>query len=215
MGAILRWLRLCGLAGVLATGCASARGTDQAVRLPADSPGFTDGKALHAVLRTSEGTIVMRLLPQAAPKTVENFVALATGKKTWTDPKTRQPTRRPFYNGTLFHRVVPSFMIQGGAPRKDGAGGPGYTFDDEIAPTHPFDRAWLAAMANAGLNTNGSQFFITVTPAPWLTGKHTVFGEVVEGREVAEAISRVPRSPDSRGRPLKPVVLQEVRIEYR
>ncbi len=166
----------------------------------------------HAVLQTSKGKIVVRLLPADAPKTVENFIGLATGRKEWIEPNTGQQVRRPLYNGTLFHRVIPSFMIQGGDPLGNGTGGPGYRFEDEFS-RRGFDKSGLLAMANAGPNTNGSQFFITVAPTPWLNNRHTIFGEVIEGQDVADVISTTPR--DGSDRPLTPVILKEVTIEYR
>ena len=159
---------------------------------------------------TSMGDIKVRLLSETAPKTVANFVALATGTKDWIDPRTRKGGTGSLYAGTVFHRVIPNFMIQGGDPLGSGTGGPGYTFEDEIERGPSFDKPGYVAMANAGPNTNGSQFFITVGAAPWLDGKHTIFGEVVSGQEVADAISKVPAKGD---RPAHPPTLQEVRIE--
>jgi peptidyl-prolyl cis-trans isomerase A (cyclophilin A) len=167
--------------------------------------------ALTATLRTSRGTIVVRLFPDHAPKTVRNFVELAEGTREWTDPRTRQAGSSKLYDGTIFHRVIPDFMIQGGDPLGTGTGGPGYKFADEIHPDLVFDRPYLLAMANAGPGTNGSQFFITTVPTPWLTGKHTIFGEVVSGKEVVEAISKVPTGRNDR--PADDVVLESVMIE--
>ena len=127
---------------------------------------------LTATLRTNQGTVQVRLFPDQAPKTVRNFVELAEGSREWTDPTTRQPTAGRLYDGTIFHRVIPRFMIQGGDPLGTGTGGPGYKFADEIHPDLRFDRPYLLAMANAGPGTNGSQFFITVAPTTWLNGKH-------------------------------------------
>lgn len=165
---------------------------------------------LFATLKTSMGTIVIRLHEEKAPKTVANFVELATGTKEWTDPKTGKKVTRPLYNGTIFHRVIPNFMIQGGDPLGTGAGDPGYRFADEFNAELKHSKAGILSMANAGPNTNGSQFFITHRATPWLDGRHSVFGEVVEGMEVIQAIGAVPR--DGQDRPLKPVVLQEVLI---
>ena len=166
---------------------------------------------LTATLRTNQGTIVVRLFPDHAPKTVRNFVELAEGGRDWTDPRTGQPSRDSLYNGTIFHRVIPDFMIQGGDPLGTGTGGPGYQFADEIHPDLAFSRPYLLAMANAGPGTNGSQFFITTVPTPWLTGKHTIFGEVVEGADVVDRISRAKtRAGD---RPVTDVVLETVQIE--
>ncbi|HEX2385395.1 MAG TPA: peptidylprolyl isomerase [Candidatus Binatia bacterium] len=163
---------------------------------------------LYATMKTSMGDIVVRLFDDKAPKTVANFVDLATGKKEWTDPKTGQKTSAPLYNGTIFHRVIPDFMIQGGDPLGNGTGGPGYRFEDEFNPDLRHSKPGILSMANSGPNTNGSQFFITVKPTPWLDGRHTVFGEVVKGQEVVNAIVNTPRDP--RDRPLKEVVIKEI-----
>ena len=165
--------------------------------------------AKYATLVTSKGEIRVRLFDDTAPTTVDNFVGLATGTKTW---KTRfgENQNTPLYPNTVFHRVIPGFMIQGGDPLGNGTGGPGYKFADEFGGGRTFDKPGYLAMANAGPNTNGSQFFITVVPTPWLDGKHTIFGEVVEGQDVADAISTVPSVGD---RPNVDVVLKEVRIE--
>lgn len=167
---------------------------------------------LYATFTTSEGTITCRLFEQEAPVTVKNFVDLAEGSREWTDPRTRQKSTSPLYDGTIFHRVIPSFMIQGGDPEGTGMGGPGYKFQDETKGSpHKFDAPGKLAMANAGPNTNGSQFFVTVAPTPWLTGNHTIFGEVIEGQEVADKITALPRNRQDR--PLKDVVLNSVKIE--
>ena len=165
----------------------------------------------YATLRTSKGDIRVRLFPDTAPKTVENFVGLATGERPWRDPRTGAEQRRPLYDGTVFHRVIPQFMVQGGDPLGTGRGGPGYSFEDEVGGPHRFDRPGYLAMANAGPNTNGSQFFITQVPTPWLDGKHTIFGEVVEGMEVVDAIAASDR--DARDRPLQELRLDRVVIE--
>jgi peptidyl-prolyl cis-trans isomerase A (cyclophilin A) len=166
----------------------------------------------YAVFETSEGTIVCRLFEKDAPKTVANFVDLSEGKREWTHPTTRKKTTEPLYHGTVFHRVIPGFMIQGGDPMGTGFGGPGYQFEDETKGSpHRFDKAGKLAMANAGPNTNGSQFFITVGNTDWLTGKHTIFGEVVEGYDVVEVISKVARNRQDR--PNKDVVVKSVKIE--
>lgn len=165
---------------------------------------------LYATLKTSMGDIVIQLFDDKAPKTVANFLDLATGVKEWIDPKTREKVKRPLYNGTIFHRVIPGFMIQGGDPLGNGTGGPGYRFEDEFHPDLKHSKSGILSMANAGPNTNGSQFFITQKPTPWLDGKHSVFGEVVKGQNVVDAIANVPR--DLRDRPIKEVVLQEVVI---
>jgi peptidyl-prolyl cis-trans isomerase A (cyclophilin A) len=166
---------------------------------------------LTATLRTNQGTVVIRLFPDHAPKTVRNFVELAEGGREWTDPNTGQTTTQKLYDGTIFHRVIPDFMIQGGDPLGSGRGGPGYKFGDEIHPDLRFDRPYLLAMANAGPGTNGSQFFITVAPTPWLNGKHTIFGEVVQGTDVIDLISRLKTG--SQDRPVEDVTVDSVTIE--
>jgi peptidyl-prolyl cis-trans isomerase A (cyclophilin A) len=164
-----------------------------------------------ATFITSAGRIVARLMPEHAPTTVENFVDLAAGNKEWRDPRDGARKSEPLYQGTIFHRVIPGFMIQGGDPEGSGRGGPGYQFEDECPSGAPgFDRPGLLAMANGGPNTNGSQFFITVVPTTWLTGKHTIFGEVTEGMEVVEAIAATPTGRNDR--PLEDVVVERVEI---
>ncbi len=167
--------------------------------------------ALTATLRTNRGTVVVRLFPDHAPKTVRNFVELAEGGRDWTDPRTRQTGPAKLYDGTIFHRVIPNFMIQGGDPLGTGTGGPGYTFADEFHPDLIFDRPYLLAMANAGPGTNGSQFFITTAPSPHLNRRHTIFGEVVSGSEVVDAISKAQTGRNDR--PVDDVVLESVVIE--
>ncbi len=165
-----------------------------------------------ATFETSLGAFTVQLLPEHAPVTVANFVDLATGARQWRDPRDGSTRTQPLYDGTVFHRVIPDFMIQGGDPEGTGRGGPGYRFEDECPPGGPaFDRPGLLAMANAGPNTNGSQFFVTVAKTPWLTGKHTIFGEVVDGMDVVEAISSTVT--DAQDRPTTPVVLERVAIE--
>ena len=166
---------------------------------------------LTATLRTNQGPVVIRLFPDHAPKTVRNFVELAEGGRQWTDPRTGRATTDKLYDGTVFHRVIPDFMIQGGDPLGSGRGGPGYEFADEIHPDLAFDRPYLLAMANAGPGTNGSQFFITVSPTPWLNGKHTIFGEVIEGADVVDLISRVKTG--SQDRPVEDVTIESVTVE--
>ena len=167
---------------------------------------------VQATFTTSMGEFKVRLLHEHAPQTVTNFIELATGLREWTDPRDGSKRVAPLYDGTVFHRVIDGFMIQGGDPEGTGRGGPGYQFEDEFLPGAPgLDRPGLMAMANAGPNTNGSQFFITVAPTPWLTGKHTIFGEVVEGQEVAGKIVKQPRN--AQDRPLKDVVLKSLTIE--
>jgi peptidyl-prolyl cis-trans isomerase A (cyclophilin A) len=164
-----------------------------------------------AMFDTSMGSFTVRLMPDHAPKTVENFVGLATGNKAWTDPRDGTPRNEPIYDGTVFHRVIPDFMIQGGDPLGTGTGGPGFMFEDEVTDGPGFDRPGLLAMANAGPNTNGSQFFVTVAETSWLNGKHTIFGQVVDGYDVVETISKTPTG--SQDRPIADVVLERVRIE--
>jgi peptidyl-prolyl cis-trans isomerase A (cyclophilin A) len=165
---------------------------------------------LTATLQTSEGTIVLRLFPDQAPKTVSNFVELAEGTREWTDPQTRRPSSDKLYDGTIFHRVIPNFMIQGGDPLGTGTGGPGYKFGDEFHPDLSFNRPYLLAMANAGPGTNGSQFFITTVPTPWLNRKHTIFGEVIEGADVVDRISQAKTQAGDR--PVTDVVLESVTV---
>jgi len=164
-----------------------------------------------ATLRTNEGDIVVNLFPDHAPKTVENFTGLAAGTKEYKKPNASGGDSGPFYDGSVFHRVISGFMIQGGDPTGTGMGGPGYQFGDEFHPELKFDRPYLLAMANAGPGTNGSQFFITTVPTPWLTGKHTIFGEVVSGAEVVDAISKVQTGRNDK--PVEDVVLESVTIE--
>ena len=165
---------------------------------------------LTATLQTNQGRIVLRLFPDHAPKTVRNFVELSEGSREWTDPRTGRPTTSKLYDGSVFHRVIPDFMIQGGDPLGTGTGGPGYKFADEFHPDLSFNRPYLLAMANSGPGTNGSQFFITTAPTAWLTGKHTIFGEVVSGTDVVDAISRAKTGRNDR--PASDVVIESVEI---
>ena len=166
----------------------------------------------YATFDTTEGKIVCRLFEKEALTTTKNFLDLAEGKRAWKDNVSGKGGNGPLFNGTVFHRVIPDFMIQGGDPSGTGMGGPGYKFQDETKGSpHKFDKPGKLAMANAGPNTNGSQFFITVAPTPWLTGNHTIFGEVVEGQDVADKISKVKRG--AQDRPAKEIVLQSVTIE--
>jgi len=166
----------------------------------------------YATFNTNEGKIVARLFESDAPITVKNFIELAEGKKEWTHPSTQKKSTDRLFDGTIFHRIIPDFMIQGGDPTGTGRGDPGYRFQDETKGSpHRFDQPGKLAMANSGPNTNGCQFFITVAPTSWLTGKHTIFGEVVEGQDVADKISKLPRGPQDK--PSSPVVLQSVTIE--
>ena len=165
-----------------------------------------------ATLHTSMGDINVNLFPDQAPKTVRNFTGLADGTGEWTDPKTRAKATAPLYDGTIFHRVIPDFMLQGGDPLGTGTGGPGYNFADEPHPELVFDKSYLLAMANAGPNTNGSQFFITVKPTTWLNFKHTIFGEVADqpSRDVVDAIAAVETG--SQDRPKVDVVISSITI---
>ncbi len=163
-----------------------------------------------ATIITNMGNIDIELFPQQAPLAVGNFVGLADGTQPWTNPATGQIEHKPLYNGTIFHRVIPGFMIQGGDPTGTGTGNPGYQFKNEIAPGLTFDRAGRVGMANAGPNTNGCQFFITTGPQPHLNGGYTIFGQVTKGQEVVDAISKVPRN--SSDRPLKPVVIEKIEV---
>jgi peptidyl-prolyl cis-trans isomerase A (cyclophilin A) len=166
-----------------------------------------------ATLQTSAGDIRIELFPNHAPKTVRNFTELATGAREWVHPGTGETTTDRLYDGTVFHRVIDNFMIQGGDPLGTGTGGPGYQFADEFHPELRFDRPYLLAMANAGPSTNGSQFFITVAATPWLDRKHTIFGEVAdeESRQVVDAIATT--ATDGRDRPLTPITIDAVVIE--
>ncbi len=201
-------LLCCAAAAAAQTGGAAAAGkapAGAAAQAPQREPG------LYATFQTSMGKIVCKLYEKEAPLAVRNFTGLARGAKTWSDPKTGQPVRRPLYNGTVIHRVIPDFMIQGGDPKGDGSGSPGYKFKNEDNK-YVFDKKGVLAMANAGRNTNGSQFFITVAPYPSLNGDYTIFGQVIEGQDVVDAISKVPRDP-SNDRPLAPVKLVRVTIQ--
>jgi peptidyl-prolyl cis-trans isomerase A (cyclophilin A) len=166
---------------------------------------------LDAHFTTTEGDFTIRLFEAEAPNTVANFVGLAEGTKEWTDPKTRQKVKRPFYDGLVFHRVIADFMIQGGDPLGTGIGGPGYTFGDEFGSAKKHGKAGILSMANAGPNTNGSQFFITLAPTPWLDNRHTVFGEVVSGLDVVEKIGKTPTSKPG-DRPVTPISITTVKI---
>lgn len=165
-----------------------------------------------ATLHTNRGDIVIELFDDHAPKTVENFVGLAGGTKEYVDAKTGETTTGKFYDGLTFHRVIDGFMIQGGCPRGDGRGDPGYRFDDEFHPELSFDRPYLLAMANAGPGTNGSQFFITVAPTPHLNRRHTIFGEVTDeaSQQVVDAIATTPTG--IMDRPVDPVVIESVEL---
>ncbi|MER6075450.1 peptidylprolyl isomerase [Streptomyces sp. NPDC001817] len=170
---------------------------------------------LYATLKTNHGDIVVQLFPNHAPDTVKNFVELAQGEREWTHPGTGEKSKNPLYNGTIFHRVISGFMIQGGDPLGSGIGGPGYKFGDEFHPDLSFNKPYLLAMANAGPGTNGSQFFITVAPTTWLNRKHTIFGEVTDpaSQKVVDAIAAVPTGRNDR--PVNDVVIESVVVEKR
>ena len=170
-----------------------------------------------ATIHTNHGDITVNLLANHAPKTVANFVGLATGQIEWTDPSTQEKTNRPLYDGVVFHRIIDDFMIQGGDPLGQGIGGPGYQFDDEIHPELNFNEPYVLAMANAGIQmghgTNGSQFFITTVPTPWLQGKHTIFG-IVDGEESKNTVKKIESvKKDGRDRPIEPVVIESITID--
>jgi peptidyl-prolyl cis-trans isomerase A (cyclophilin A) len=164
-----------------------------------------------ATFKTSEGDFKARLFDDKAPNTVANFTGLAEGTREWTDPATRQKVSRPFYDGLIFHRVIDGFMLQGGCPMGNGMGGPGYKFADEFGSGLKHDRPGLLSMANSGPNTNGSQFFVTLVPTPWLDQKHAIFGEVVEGLDVVQKIGKTRTGPNDR--PVKDVEIQSVSIQ--
>ena len=177
--------------------------------------GVKPGEKLYATFKTTMGDMTAELYWEQAPKTVRNFVELAEGKKEWTDPTTQQKTKKPLYDGTKFHRVIPDFMIQGGDPLGTGTGGPGYKFADEIAPGLKHDGPGVLSMANSGPNTNGSQFFITEKATPWLDGRHAIFGKVVAGADNIPKITRAPKKNPSDPRDSRPatdIVLTKVLI---
>ena len=166
---------------------------------------------MYAVFTTNQGTIVAELFPKEAPKTVENFVGLAEGTKPFKDPALGEMAKRPFYDGLKFHRVIPNFMMQGGDPLGNGTGGPGFKFEDEFSSDLKFDKPGRLAMANAGPNTNGSQFFITQVPTPHLNNRHTIFGQVVEGMELVDKICGTMGTPS--GAPKQPITIQKLTIQ--
>lgn len=216
-----RFLIILAAGSFVCAACALAQSTGQTHTSPSRKPlkpqlpavplvSLPNEPGLYAVIYTSMGNIVCRLFDKDAPKAVTNFRGLATGSKAWTDPVSGEAKHTPLYSGTIFHRVIPQFMIQGGDPAGTGMGGPGYEFEDEFDSNHTFDHPGVLAMANSGPNTNGSQFFITVAPTPWLNGKHTIFGEVVSGQDVVDEISQVPR--DAQDKPLTPVKIVRISI---
>jgi peptidyl-prolyl cis-trans isomerase A (cyclophilin A) len=167
---------------------------------------------LYAHFTTSEGNFTARLFDAETPNTVANFTGLADGSKEWTDPRSGQRVKQPYFNGTVFHRVIADFMIQGGDPLGQGTGGPGYNFADEFHATLRHSKPGILSMANRGPNTNGGQFFITLVPTPWLDDKHSVFGEIVEGMDVVKKIGGTPTSKPG-DRPVKPITIETVTIE--
>jgi len=195
----LKYLFVGGLAMGIATGARAAEA-------------WKNQAGTYAVLETSVGKIICVLHTGKSPETSANFIGLAEGTKEFTDTKTGKATKGRFYDDGVFHRVIPGFMIQGGDPLGTGYGGPGYKFKDEYPEGVKFDRAGVLAMANSGPNTNGSQFFITVAATPFLdtNGHYVIFGQVVEGQDVADAVSKVKRDPNNR--PLTPVVITSVKI---
>ncbi len=201
-----KWM---GFALTLLTAAAIATNATAADKKGAKNKVMKD-KGLYATFETSMGKIVCRLFEDKTPVTVKNFTGLAEGTKEWTDPKTGSKTKKKFYDGLIFHRVIPNFMIQGGCPLGQGTGGPGYQFEDEIVKDLSFNKPGLLAMANAGPGTNGSQFFITHVATDWLTGRHTIFGEVVEGMDIVTAIGGVPKGVNDR--PNTPVVIKKVTL---
>jgi peptidyl-prolyl cis-trans isomerase A (cyclophilin A) len=172
---------------------------------------MTPAPGTYAHFDTSHGSFVVRFFEKEAPKTVDNFVGLAEGTREWVHPGTREKRKAPFYDGIVFHRVIDGFVIQGGDPLGTGTGGPGYKFADEFHPALRHDRAGILSMANAGPNTNGSQFFITLGPTPHLNNRHAVFGEVVDGMDTIRKIGKVPVG--AQDRPVEAVVIRSVRIE--
>src|SRR5918912_1138064 len=166
---------------------------------------------LYAHFTTREVNFTARLVDEETPQTVANFTGLADGTKEWTDPRSGQKVKKPYFNGTIFHRVIDGFMIQGGDPLGQGTGGPGYTFADEFNPKLRHSKPGILSMANRGPNTNGGQFFITLAATPWLDGKHSVFGEIVEGMDVVTKIGSTPTSKPG-ARPVKPITIQQVTI---
>ena len=191
--------------------------------VPCEDRGVTEdngrqivAEQLYATLKTNHGDIQIRLLPNHAPKTVRNFVELAKGEREWTNPATGEKSTKKLYDGTVFHRVISGFMIQGGDPLGNGTGGPGYQFEDEFHPDLAFDKPYLLAMANAGPGTNGSQFFITVGQTAWLNRKHTIFGEVADAasQKVVDSIAATQTNPRT-DRPVNDVVIESVVVETR
>jgi peptidyl-prolyl cis-trans isomerase A (cyclophilin A) len=195
----MRKLLIVMAAGVLMSSTLVVAGQDAAKKTP------------YAVFTTSEGNFTVKLFEKEAPKTVANFIGLAEGTKEWTDPKTNEKVKKPYYNGLTFHRVIAGFMIQGGDPLGNGTGGPGYKFADEFNPSLRHTKAGILSMANAGPNTNGGQFFITLGPTPHLDNHHTIFGEVTQGMDVVEKIGGTKTTKPG-DKPVKPITMS-VKIE--
>ena len=181
--------------------------------LPPNLPTFDEGAVVHATFKTSEGDFKAKLHAAECPITVGNFVGLATGQIPWTDPNTGEPAGRPLYDGTIFHRVIKDFMLQGGDPLGRGTGGPGYRFQDEFVPSLKHDKPGILSMANAGPNTNGSQFFVCEVATPWLDGRHSVFGEVVEGMDVVLKIAQTPTG--AQDRPQEDIIINTIEIDIK
>jgi peptidyl-prolyl cis-trans isomerase A (cyclophilin A) len=169
---------------------------------------------VYAHFTTSEGNFTARLFDAETPNTVANFTGLADGSKEWTDPRSGRKVKQPYFNGTVFHRVIDGFMIQGGDPLGQGTGGPGYTFADEFHPKLKHEKAGILSMANRGPDTNGGQFFITLAATPWLDNKHSVFGEITQGMDVVKKIGGTATSKPG-DRPVKPITIESVKIEKR
>lgn len=203
---ISRRMLICGLIAGMAMA-----GFSQMSVLAADKAAEKMGPGTYAEFDTSMGNFTCKLFPKEAPETVKNFVGLAQGTKDWTDPQTGKKVKKPLYNGTIFHRVIDGFMIQGGDPLGTGTGDPGYKFKDEFSPSLKFDKKGILAMANSGPNTNGCQFFVTLGPTGHLNNKHTIFGEVVNGMDVVEKIGHTKTG--AADRPVKDVVIKQLKIE--
>lgn len=197
------------LIGVLSVTAASASFSNA---FAADTaPAAKKAPGTYAVFNTNMGTFTAKLFDKEAPKTVKNFVGLASGTQEWTDPRTNAKVKKPFYNGLIFHRVIDGFMIQGGCPLGQGYSGPGYKFADEFHPSLRHTKEGILSMANSGPGTNGSQFFVTLGPTPHLDNRHSIFGEVVSGMDVVRKIGKTPTG--AQDRPIKDVVMKEVKIE--
>ena len=181
--------------------------------LPPNLPTFDEGAVVHATFKTSEGDFKAKLHAAECPITVGNFVGLATGQIPWTDPNTGEPAGRPLYDGTIFHRVIKDFMLQGGDPLGRGTGGPGYRFQDEFVSSLKHNKPGILSMANTGPNTNGSQFFVCEVATPWLDGRHSVFGEVVEGMDVVLKIAQTPTG--AQDRPQEDIVINTIEIDIK